>query len=327
MRVSAGSDNSALNMNHEKLYSCSVFQNNLFYLALKNSQEFNPILVQSVSKFNLIGYITKSQNPIKDFFTRRAIISGIPPFSELDGLALNELLINLKKQLSGKAIYIEFRNQTDLSHFKGFFESAGFEYEDHLNILVDLTKSEEELWKEVNSKRRNEIRRATKEGTTFEVKDDIDSLRECYSILKEVYGRAKLPLFKLDFFENLYKYLQGEAKLHIFTAVYEGQIIGCMLALGYNGVLYDYYAGARSEYYKKYPNDLIPWEVFLWGKKNGYHTFDFGGAGKPGVPYKVRDYKKQFGGTMVNYGRFKLILNKPLYKIGELGVKLLKKYG
>lgn len=305
----------------------SVFQSEQYLVALSNSLEFRPVNVQSKSGLVLIGYITKNKNPIKDFFTRRAIISGIPPITEADGLTLKELLFNLKKQLSGKAIYIEFRNLTDLSNFKGFFESAGFGYEDHLNILVDLTKSEEELWKEVNSKRRNEIRRATKEGTTFEVKNDIESLRECYAILKEVYSRAKLPLFKLDFFENLYKYLQGDAKLHIFTAVFEGKIIGCMLALGYNGILYDYYAGARSEYYKKYPNDLIPWEVFLWGKKNGYHTFDFGGAGKPGVPYKVRDYKKQFGGTMVNYGRFKLILNKPLYKIGELGVKLLKKYG
>lgn len=295
---------------------------------LKSSSEFEPILVEETGlnqRFHIQGYITRESNSIRNFFTRRCIISGNPV--SYDEQQLSAVLSKLVNSLSGKAIYVEFRNLTDQSIHMEVYKKHGFEYEDHLNILVDLTKSEEELWKDVNSKRRNEIRRATKEGTTFEVKDDIHSLRECYSILTEVYGRAKLPLFKLDFFENLYKYLQGDAKLHIFTAVHDGKIIGCMLALGYNGVLYDYYAGARSEFYKKYPNDLIPWEVFLWGKKNGYHTFDFGGAGKPGVPYKVRDYKKQFGGTIVNYGRFKLILNKPLYKIGELGVKLLKKYG
>ena len=61
----------------------------------------------------------------------------------------------------------------------------------------------------------------------------------------------------------------------------------------------------------KYPNDLIPWEVFLWGKENGYKLLDFGGAGKPDIPYGVREYKRKFGGELVNYGRFTHI-HKPI---------------
>lgn len=310
--------------------SKSIFQTPEFYKVLDSSEGFEPFLIRTASEGSIgyvQGYITKESNFVKNKLTRRAIIFGNPSFENDSDLILGDILKQLNVNLSGKAIYIEFRNLTDQSKYIPVYREHGYEYEEHLNILVDLTKSEEELWKEVNSKRRNEIRRATKEGTVFKVEDSLKSLHECYAILTEVYSRAKLPLFKQDFFENLFKYLNGEAKLHIFTAQYEGKIIGCMLALGYKGVLYDYYAGAKSEFYKKYPNDLIPWEVFLWGKQNGYHTFDFGGAGKPGVPYKVRDYKKQFGGQLVNYGRFKLILNKPLYKFGELGVKLMKKYG
>ena len=304
----------------------SVFYSDAFFKALKDTDDFIALKVNHIktnSKVSIQGYITKKSNFVKNFFTRRCIINGNPKVHEES--ELSNLLKNLVNFVSGKSIYIEIRNNTDQNIYKDIYQKKGFQYEDHLNILVDLTKSEEELWKDVKSKRRNEIRLATKEGTNFEIKDDIDSLRECYLILKEVYGRAKLPLFKIDFFENLYKYLIDDAKLHIFAAVNNGKIIGCMLALGYNGILYDYYAGAKREYYNKHPNDLIPWEVFKWGKQNGYHTFDFGGAGKPGVPYKVRDYKKQFGGTMVNYGRFKLILNKPLYRIGEMGVKILKR--
>lgn len=283
-----------------------VFQTPEFYKVLESSQGFEPFLIRTsfVESIGYVqGYITKESNLVKNILTRRAIIFGSPSFESDSDLILGEILKQLDDKLARKAIYVEFRNLTDQSQYISLYRENNYEYEDHLNILVDLTKSEEELWKDVNSKRRNEIRRATKEGTVFKVEDSIESLRECYAILKEVYSRAKLPLFKQDFFENLFKYLNSEAKLHIFTAQYEGKIIGCMLALGYNGVLYNYYAGAKSEFYKKYPNDLIPWEVFLWGKQNGYHTFDFGGAGKPGIPYKVRDYKKQFGGTQVNYGR------------------------
>lgn len=306
----------------------SVFQSTEFFNVLLKTYDTIPFKVESLkSNYNsyIQGYITNDNNSIKNFFTKRAIIYGnsILPDNKIE--ELDYLLREVKTKLSGKAIYIEFRNLTDQSYFKQIYEKNGFIYEDHLNILVDLTKSEEILWKEVNSKRRNEIRRATKEAVVFHVKNDMKSLMECYSIIKEVYLRAKLPLYKFDFFKNLFVYLQGDAKLHIFTAVFEERIIGCMLALGYEGVLYDFYAGSKSKYYKKHPNDLIPWEVFLWGKKNGYHTFDFGGAGKPSIPYKVRDYKKQFGGKLVNYGRFKCILNKPLYKIGEVGVKLMKR--
>ena len=84
-----------------------------------------------------------------------------------------------------------------------------------------------------------------------------------------------------------------------------------MLALVYQKTIYDYYAGAYKEYYKKYPNDLIPWEVFIYGKKNGFTFFDFGGAGQPNVPYGVREYKKKFGGELINFGRFEKI-HKPM---------------
>ena len=98
-----------------------------------------------------------------------------------------------------------------------------------------------------------------------------------------------------------------------------------MLVLVYNETIYDYYAGAYSSFYKKYPNHLIPWEVFKWGNKNDYLIFDFGGAGKPNIPYGVRDYKKKFGGDFVNYGRFTNIHKKNMYMIAKFGFLLWKK--
>ena len=82
---------------------------------------------------------------------------------------------------------------------------------------------------------------------------------------------------------------------------------------------------SNIEYYKKYPNDLLPWEIFLWGIKNKYSTFDFGGAGKPDIPYGVRDYKKKFGGEIVEYGRYLNVHSPSLMRLGRLGLKIWKK--
>ena len=60
----------------------------------------------------------------------------------------------------------------------------------------------------------------------------------------------------------------------------------------------------------------------MWGKEHGYKKFDFGGAGKPGVPYSVRDYKMKFGGKVVNYGRYEKIHKSILFKIGKLAFKI-----
>jgi lipid II:glycine glycyltransferase (peptidoglycan interpeptide bridge formation enzyme) len=48
------------------------------------------------------------------------------------------------------------------------------------------------------------------------------------------------------------------------------------------------------------------------------------GAGIPDRPYGVRDFKMEFGGEVVEYGRYLCIRKPVLYKIGKWGVKILK---
>ncbi len=98
-----------------------------------------------------------------------------------------------------------------------------------------------------------------------------------------------------------------------------------MLALSYKKCIFDNYAGSYLTHYNKYPNDLIPWEVFLWGKRNDYRVFDFGGAGKPDIPYGVREYKKKFGGEIVNYGRYEKIHSRFIYLMAKQGFKFWQK--
>lgn len=171
-------------------------------------------------------------------------------------------------------------------------------------------------------KRKNEIRRASKEGTGFTVFTDVDSLEKCWLILSDVYRRARLPLPDISLFKGLLNCKDESSHLKIFAARNNGKIIGTLLALCWRDRVLDWYAGAFQEYLPKYPNDLLPWEAMLWAKRNGYKTFDFGGAGKPGVPYGVRDFKLKFGGELVNFGRFQKIHQPIMMKIASTGFKM-----
>lgn len=110
--------------------------------------------------------------------------------------------------------------------------------------------------------------------------------------------------------------------LHVYGAMFEEQIIGAMFIFNYNGIFYDWYAGSLKEFYKLSPNHLLPWEILLHARAESCKRFDFGGAGKPGVPYGVRDYKIQFGGQFVNFGRYEIAHNPLLFSLMNFAFKV-----
>ena len=221
--------------------------------------------------------------------------------------AVVEALLQFYDKCRPASIYTQVRNLVDTTLYRDLFSHYGFRYEAHLTILVALTKSEAVLWQAMSTKQRNQIRRAEKEGCVVVQDNSLTALQASYAILQEVYQRAKLPLPDFGHFDSLRQQSDNRSGLRLFTVYHEGSIIGCMVCIAYGNWLFDYYAGAYSQHYKKYPNDLLPWAVFVWAKQQGFTHFDFGGAGKPDVPYGVRDYKKQFGGELVCFGRYERV--------------------
>ena len=69
----------------------------------------------------------------------------------------------------------------------------------------------------------------------------------------------------------------------------------------------DFYAGADPRHLHRYPNEFMVWKILEWGRLNRFTLFDFGGAGHPDKPYGPREFKRRFGGDLVNFGRFALI--------------------
>ena len=106
----------------------------------------------------------------------------------------------------------------------------------------------------------------------------------------------------------------------------EKVIGGMMCPILNNNSIYEWYVcGLDEEYKEQYPSVMATYAAIEHAKKSKIEMFDFMGAGKPNIPYGVRDFKMEFGGKLVEYGRFLYIRNPFLYEIGKLGVKFLKK--
>ncbi len=305
----------------------NIFQTPEMYDVYKKTKNYDPVVVGVLSEDGeilavLLAVIQSEYNGVLGALTRRSVIWGGPLVKDDNEDVHAAVLFDYDRLVGRTALYSQFRNLWDISRIKNKFFETKYVYEDHLNILIDLSKAEDVLWKEVHSKRRNEIRRARKEGTCVKELVEIADVETMYEILRGVYNSAKLPLADRTMFMAAFEILRPMGLCRYFGAFNDGHLIGAICVLAYKEHLYDWYAGSLMQYFNKYPNDLLPWEVFRWGKENGYLMFDFGGAGKPGKKYGVRDYKKRFGGFFSNYGRFEKI-HKPFeYKIARAGFKV-----
>ncbi len=307
----------------------NIFLTPLFHEFYNNIPLHQPVVVACSDNGGklcgiLVAVIQREYKPWYGDFTARAIIWGGPLAAENNTEIAGLLLKKFMEATHTKVVYSQFRNISDMSGYREVFQSQGYVFEDHLDILIDLKKGEQELWAEMHPVRKKQINRAKKRGVTTSVKDKLsqDELNACYQIMAKVYRDIKLPFPDLAFFTRANELLGGIGCLKAIMAWSEDELIGCRFFLVYNGLIYDWYAGSLYSHHDKYPNDILPWEVLRWGIASSQHTFDFGGAGKPGVAYGVRDFKLRFGGTLVNFGRYEAIHRPVIMKLAKLGFRL-----
>lgn len=271
-----------------------------------------------------VGYTTKEVNIIKQYFTCRAIIIGGPLLA--DDATEEEVasLLQAIRRLGDKAIYVETRNFHDYSRWKAVFASNGFAYQPHLNFHVDTTQPWEMIENNIGKHRRKYIRLSMRNGAKIVEHPTIEQVRAFYTILQDLYRtKVHTPLWSWEFFERLY---HTEHARYILVEL-DGQIVGgtaCVCLLG--KAVYEWYACGLDDC----RDDIRPLSVAIWGEmqyaaENGYPLFDFMGAGSPDQPYGVRDFKAEFGGELVEHGRFLCVRKPLLYWIGKMGVKWLKR--
>ena len=294
----------------------------------------------------IVGYITRERNATKQFFTRRAIIIGGPLLDEhISDEALSALLSAVKnlpilnpslkgrtldttKQSplpSGRAgvglpIYFETRNFHDYSRWKEVFQNAGFAYQPHYDIHVHCNAEHQ-----MSERRQRELKRAIKNGATVCEAQTEQEVRDWYQILHRLYReKVRTPLFSEEFFLQFYRNGVGKYLL----VKHQDKVIGGMMCpILKNKAIYEWYVcGLDEEYRELYPSVMATYAAIEYAKAKGLPLFDFMGAGVPDVPYGVREFKREFGGEIVEYGRFLCIRRPLLFWIGKLGVKWIKRF-
>ena len=306
----------------------TIFQSSNYYEIIKKTKNWNPslylIFLEGEIVASLLVVVQKEYRGLLGYLSSRAIIWGGPLIKNND-LSIFEFLMDFAvKDIQAKSIYIQFRNLFNVQDYNKSFKKYGFYKEDHLNILIDLSNPFEYIFDNFHKSKKRNFTKSINKGVIFKEITDRDHIQESYNLILNTYSRILLPIPHISHFFALSDLIDKEI-CKFFAVYYENIIIGVRIELLYNGIVYDYYAGNDETHSNKYPNDFLIANILKWGSENKYKTFDFGGAGKPDVPYSVRDHKLKFSKNLVQFGRYTRINKRVLYYFAIFGFNLWKK--
>jgi len=144
----------------------------------------------------------------------------------------------------------------------------------YLTFEVDLTKGESELWRSLDKKCRNAIRKAMKSGVRIK-KVDFDDIGQYYRLHLDTENRHGSPPHSKAFFENVFDMFKRKG-LHMTLALSDGKAIGGIIVFYLGNKLYWFNNVMDRKYSRLNPTNLLLWHLIKWGMENDFATLDLG---------------------------------------------------
>jgi len=156
----------------------------------------------------------------------------------------------------------------------------------------DLTQSEDDLFKAMDSACRRCIRKAEKSGVVVEEARDVEFADEYYAQLKDVFAKqGKVPTYPIERVRLLLAHMLPTGRLLAVRARNrDGRCIATGLYPGMNDMAFFWgNASWRSEQQWR-PNEYLHWYALRYWKARGVKLFDWGGGGTYKEKYGVSPY-------------------------------------
>ena len=202
-------------------------------------------------------------------------------------------------------------------------------------FVLDITKSEDELLKNMSQKTRYNIKVAGKKGVKILEDNSDKAFSEYLKLTKETTTRQNFYAHSEDYHKLMWETLKtkneknnDELTAHLFKAVYNGETLAAWILFVLRETLYYPYGASSSKNREVMASNLMMWEAIRFGKKLGLKKFDMWGALGPNPDpkdpwYGFNRFKEGYGGKLVEFvGSYDLIINKKLYFLFKLANNL-----
>jgi serine/alanine adding enzyme len=255
----------------------NIFHVPEMFRVFAQTRGYKPTLWAAVDGHNrplalmLPTHITLMGRLLRPWTTRAVVYGSVLCIPGAEGKrALNTLLQVYAQQAQGEALFTELRHLSDLSDLQGVLAKNGFVYEEHLNYLIDLSRTPGAILQSIGSRTRKKIRKGLRDGLVqvTEVTNQAE-LHEWYSTLRKTYANAQVPLADRSLFEAAFSELLPQGMAKFLLARVTDAIAACSVELIYRDTIYGWYGGLDRDYSKYLPNEMLMWHILEWGARNG----------------------------------------------------------
>ena len=194
-------------------------------------------------------------------------------------------------------------------------------------FILDLTKSEEELLKNMHPKTRYNIRVAQKHNVKVVEDNSNEAFEEYLKLAKETTKRQKFYAHSENYHRLMWETLDGKIA-HLFLANYREKVLTAWIVFIYGDTIYYPYGASSSEHREVMASNLMMWEVIKWAKRKGLKEFDMWGALGPNPDEKdpwfgFHRFKQGYGPKLVEFvGSYDLVIKPFLYQLYKIADKV-----
>ena len=316
------------------------FQQSIEWTRVKTSWKSEVILAED-SSGRIIGSLMVLIRKIPIFGNIMYAARG--PVCDIHNMEVLKQLTEGAKELAKKYNAIVLRIEPDIvssdERFKNIMIDLGYQIKDdaknfreeiqprYVFRLDTKNKTEDELFKNLHSKTRYNVRLATKKGV--QIKEGTrEDLKEFHKIMITTGIRDGFITRPLEYFEKMYDEL-GSKHIKLLMAYYEDKPISGVIVIIYGNKTWYLYGASSNEHRNLMPNYLLQWEMIKIALQNKSDIYDLRGV--PGIADNSNGlyrFKKGFGAEYTEFVGEVYIEFKPirfrLYKFAEKAFRNLR---
>lgn len=243
-----------------------------------------------------------------------------------------EKIYNILKIKFSEAVFYRF----EFKNFSNFdFRASNLNFVKTKNIqpgktlVVDLTKTEEQILAEMHHKTRYNIKLAKKHSVEIKEEFEISTghglfYEEATNLIVETARRQGYKGYGVGYYKKMIDYLmvqnRGDLKLHIYKAIFQNKLLSAAVMLDY-GKTRTFLFGGSSEFDKNVMAPyLLHFQAIIDAKAVGLSTYDFWGietsAGDtPGFVRFKMGFSESPDAIKQYPGAYDLVINSWQYKL------------
>lgn len=169
---------------------------------------------------------------------------------------------------------------------------------DRESVLIDLTLSEEEIYKRYHTNHKRNVKKALRNQLKFRVYEDEEALEIIdmfYELYKETMDRlhaSSSSYFSTKYLKDLLSGLRNKSMIGV--VLYGDKMIAAAVCMYEGGILHYHLGCSKKDFLNLGANVFLFHSITLWGKRKGLDFFHLGGGHGTHVGNGGRDSLFQF---------------------------------